>query len=108
MRESSFLVAGITTRGGKSRTSGFNQETRPQIVIHLAAAVGGVGANCANAGRFYDSLITGATLIEHVRRAAVQKLVAVATVCSDLKFTSVPFRDEDLWNGYPGETNALA
>jgi GDP-L-fucose synthase len=82
-------------------------ETRPDIVIHLAAVVGGIGANRENPGRFfYDNLMMGALLMEHARRAGVEKFVAVGTICAYPKFTSVPFREDDLWNGYPEETNA--
>ena len=77
------------------------------IVIHLAAAVGGIGANQLNPGSFfYDNLVMGAQLIEYARRFDVSKFVVVGTVCSYPKFTPVPFREEDLWNGYPEETNA--
>jgi GDP-L-fucose synthase len=76
-------------------------------VIHLAARVGGIGANRANPGRFfYENLMMGAQLIEESRRAGVEKLVAVGTVCAYPKHTPVPFREDDLWNGYPEETNA--
>ena len=80
---------------------------RPDVVIHLAAVVGGIGANRENPGRFfYDNLIMGAQLIEGARQAGVAKFVAIGTVCSYPKFAPVPFREEDLWNGYPEETNA--
>ena len=80
---------------------------RPDVVIHLAAVVGGIGANRESPGRFfYDNLIMGAQLIEGARQAGVAKFVAVGTVCSYPKFAPVPFREEDLWNGYPEETNA--
>ena len=82
-------------------------DTRPDVVIHLAAVVGGIGANRATPGRFfYDNLIMGALLMEHARRAGVRKFVAVGTICAYPKHTPVPFREEDLWNGYPEETNA--
>jgi len=82
-------------------------EARPDLVIHLAAVVGGIGANRENPGRFfYDNLIMGAQLVEHARLAGVAKFVAIGTVCSYPKFAPVPFREEDLWNGYPEETNA--
>jgi len=82
-------------------------ETRPDIVIHLAAVVGGIGANRENPGRFfYDNLMMGAQLMEQARLCGVGKLVAIGTVCSYPKFAPVPFREEDLWNGYPEETNA--
>jgi GDP-L-fucose synthase len=80
---------------------------RPDLIIHLAAVVGGIGANRENPGRFfYDNLIMGAQLIEGARLAGVPKLVAIGTVCSYPKFAPIPFREEDLWNGYPEETNA--
>jgi GDP-L-fucose synthase len=83
------------------------RDTRPDVVIHLAAVVGGIGANQANPGRFfYDNLVMGASLIEQARLQGVGKFVAVGTVCSYPKFTPVPFREEDLWAGYPEETNA--
>jgi len=80
---------------------------RPQIVIHLAATVGGIGANRANPGRFfYDNAIMGIQLMEYARRFNVEKFVAVGTVCAYPKFTPVPFSEDDLWKGYPEETNA--
>jgi GDP-L-fucose synthase len=80
---------------------------RPDLIIHLAAVVGGIGANRENPGRFfYDNLIMGAQLMEGARQAGVGKFVAIGTVCSYPKFAPVPFREEDLWNGYPEETNA--
>jgi GDP-L-fucose synthase len=80
---------------------------RPEIVIHLAAVVGGIGANRENPGRFfYDNLMMGSLLMEHGRRAGVAKFVAVGTVCCYPKHTPVPFREDDLWLGYPEETNA--
>jgi len=83
------------------------RDVRPQIIIHLAARVGGIGANRANPGRFfYDNLMMGALLMEYARRHQVEKFVAVGTICAYPKFTPVPFREEDLWNGYPEETNA--
>lgn len=83
------------------------QDVRPQIVIHLAAEVGGIGANRQNPGRFfYDNAIMGIQMMEYARRFEVEKFVAVGTVCSYPKFAPVPFREEDLWNGYPEETNA--
>ena len=82
-------------------------DVRPDIVLHLAAVVGGIGANRENPGRFfYDNLLMGALTMEHARRAGVQKYVAIGTICCYPKFTPVPFREEDLWNGYPEETNA--
>jgi len=80
---------------------------RPDVVIHLAAVVGGIGANRDNPGRFfYENAIMGIQLMEAARLAGVDKFVQVGTVCSYPKFTPVPFREEDLWNGYPEETNA--
>lgn len=82
-------------------------DTRPELVIHLAAVVGGIGANQKNPGRFfYDNLMMGVQLIEQARLHGVSKFVAVGTVCAYPKFTSVPFKEDDLWNGYPEETNA--
>ncbi len=80
---------------------------RPDVVIHLAARVGGIGANRANPGSFfYDNLIMGAQLVEVARQRQVAKFVAVGTICAYPKFTPVPFREDDLWSGYPEETNA--
>lgn len=77
------------------------------IVIHLAAVVGGIGANRENPGKFYyDNLVMGAMLMEYARQYKVGKFVALGTICAYPKFTPVPFREEDLWNGYPEETNA--
>jgi GDP-L-fucose synthase len=82
-------------------------DAQPAVVIHLAARVGGIGANRANPGRFfYDNLMMGALLMEHARRHQIGKFVAVGTICAYPKFTPVPFREEDLWSGYPEETNA--
>jgi GDP-L-fucose synthase len=83
------------------------REARPDLVIHLAAIVGGIGANQAHPGSFfYDNAIMGIQLIEYARQFGIQKFVAVGTVCAYPKFTPVPFREDDLWNGYPEETNA--
>lgn len=80
---------------------------RPEVVIHLAAVVGGIGANRENPGRFfYDNLTMGVELMEQARLGGVAKFVAVGTVCAYPKFTPVPFKESDLWNGYPEETNA--
>jgi GDP-L-fucose synthase len=80
---------------------------RPQVVVHLAAVVGGIGANRANPGRFfYENAIMGIQLMEEARLRGVAKFVTVGTICSYPKFTPVPFREDDLWNGYPEETNA--
>lgn len=82
-------------------------EAAPDIVLHLAARVGGIGANQANAGRFfYDNLMMGTQLIEIGRQRGLEKFVALATICAYPKYTPVPFREEDLWAGYPEETNA--
>ena len=79
----------------------------PNVVIHLAAVVGGIGANRENPGRFfYENAVMGVELMEQSRRAGVEKFVQIGTVCSYPKFTPVPFREDDLWNGYPEETNA--
>ncbi len=83
------------------------QVTRPDILIHLAAVVGGIGANRANPGRFfYDNAIMGLQLMEYARQFNVPKFVALGTICAYPKFTPVPFTEADLWNGYPEETNA--
>ena len=80
---------------------------RPDVVIHLAAVVGGIGANRENPGRFfYENAIMGIGLMEQARLGSVAKFVQVGTVCSYPKFTPVPFHEDDLWNGYPEETNA--
>jgi GDP-L-fucose synthase len=82
-------------------------DAKPDIVIHLAAVVGGIGANMANPGRyFYDNAIMGIQLIEEARLAGVSKFVALGTICAYPKFAPIPFREEDLWSGYPEETNA--
>lgn len=83
------------------------QETRPDVVIHLAARVGGIGANRANPGTFfYDNLMMGVQLMEVSRQHGVGKFVAIGTICAYPKFAPIPFRESDLWNGYPEETNA--
>jgi len=83
------------------------QHSRPNIVIHLAGRVGGIGANMANPGKFlYDNLIMGLQLMEIGRQVAIEKFVALGTICAYPKFVPVPFKEEDLWNGYPEETNA--
>jgi GDP-L-fucose synthase len=80
---------------------------QPDLVIHLAAVVGGIGANRQNPGRFlYENLMMGAQLIEACRRFGVRKFVQVGTICSYPKFTPVPFQESALWDGYPEETNA--
>jgi len=83
------------------------RDSEPDIVIHLAAVVGGIGANRENPGRFfYDNLLMGVQMMEQGRLSGVEKFVAVGTVCAYPKFAPVPFREDDLWNGYPEETNA--
>jgi GDP-L-fucose synthase len=82
-------------------------DARPELVFHLAAEVGGIGVNRANPGRFwYANLMMGAHVLELSRQRGVEKLVIAGTVCAYPKFAPVPFREEDLWNGYPEETNA--
>jgi len=80
---------------------------RPDLIIHMAAVVGGIGANLLNPGRFfYENAIMGIQLIEEARRAGVAKFVCLGTICAYPKFAPIPFREDDLWNGYPEETNA--
>jgi GDP-L-fucose synthase len=94
----------LRTKDGIDRALANGQ---PDIVIHLAAVLGGIGANRENPGRFfYENAIMGIQLLEQARLAGVDKFVTVGTVCSYPKFTPVPFREDDLWNGYPEETNA--
>lgn len=82
-------------------------DSQPDLVIHLAAVVGGIGHNQKNPGKFfYDNLMMGTQLIEQSRLHGVKKFVAIGTVCAYPKFTPVPFKEDDLWNGYPEETNA--
>jgi GDP-L-fucose synthase len=83
------------------------QDARPDIVIHLAAVIGGIEANMKNPGKFfYENLMMGAQLMEAGRQLGIEKFVAIGTICCYPKFTPVPFKEEDLWNGYPEETNA--
>jgi len=83
------------------------KKTKPDIIIHLAAVVGGIGANRENPGRFfYENIMMGVQLMEEARIFGVKKFVALGTVCAYPKFTKVPFKETDLWNGYPEETNA--
>lgn len=83
------------------------KDAKPDIVIHLAAVVGGIGANRKYPGKFfYDNAIMGVQLIEYARQFDVKKFVCVGTICAYPKYTPVPFREDDLWNGYPEETNA--
>ncbi|MBK9948413.1 MAG: GDP-L-fucose synthase [Nitrospira sp.] len=82
-------------------------DARPDLVIHLAARVGGIGANQANPGRFfYDNLMMGTQLIEVGRQRGLKKFVALGTICAYPKFAPIPFKEDDIWNGYPEETNA--
>jgi len=118
----SFVVEGLRRRGvqeivvPRSRDYDLREglaierllkEVRPALIIHLAAACGGIGANQKEPGRFfYDNAIMGIQLMEYARRHKVSKFVQVGTVCAYPKFTPVPFREETLWDGYPEETNA--
>ncbi len=82
-------------------------DAKPDIIIHLAAVVGGIGANRENPGKFfYDNIMMGVQLIEEARLFGVKKLIAAGTICAYPKFTPVPFKEDDIWNGYPEETNA--
>jgi GDP-L-fucose synthase len=83
------------------------QDSKPDTVIHLAAVVGGIGANREKPGKFfYDNLMMGVQMMEQGRLFGIEKFVAIGTVCAYPKFTPVPFKEDDLWNGYPEETNA--
>ena len=83
------------------------ETARPEIVIHLAAEVGGIGANIAHPGRFFfANMAMGLHLVEHARRIGLEKLIHTSTVCAYPKFAPIPFREDDIWNGYPEETNA--
>ncbi len=94
----------LTTMDGVERAL---EDGDPQVIIHLAAKVGGIGANRENPGRFfYDNLMMGAQLMEVARQRQVEKFVAVGTICSYPKHTPVPFNEDELWQGYPEETNA--
>lgn len=94
----------LRTEQGTSRAVA---DYRPEVVLHLAAVVGGIGANCREPGKFfYDNAMMGILLMEGCRRAGVKKLVIVGTICAYPKVTPVPFREADLWLGYPEETNA--
>ncbi len=94
----------LRTRDGVDRALA---DGRPDLVMHLAAVVGGIGANRENPGRFfYENAIMGVQMMEAARLAGVGKFVQIGTVCSYPKFTPVPFHEDDLWNGYPEETNA--
>ncbi len=118
----SFLVEGLRARGVREvfvpRSRDYDlvdgaavrrllRDARPDLVMHLAARVGGIGANRENPGRFfYENLQMGVQLVEESRRAGVAKLVLTGTICAYPKFAPVPFREDDLWSGYPEETNA--
>ena len=94
----------LTTEDGAAR---LYRDAKPDVVIHLAAEVGGIGANLQNPGRyFFANMAMGLHLIEHARRHGLRKFVQVGTICAYPKHTPVPFREEELWNGYPEETNA--
>ena len=83
------------------------QDAKPDIVLHLAAVVGGIGANQVNPGKFfYDNLMMGVQMMEQGRLFGLEKFVAIGTICAYPKFTPVPFKEEKLWDGYPEETNA--
>jgi GDP-L-fucose synthase len=117
----SFVVERLQTAGAKvvvprsaeydlvqrSACARLLHDARPDMVIHLAAQVGGIGANRDNPGRFlFENLMMGVQLVEECRLAGIPKLVAAGTICAYPKFAPVPFREDDLWNGYPEETNA--
>jgi GDP-L-fucose synthase len=117
----SFVVERLKTRGCKVHVprsreydlvereacSRLYEDARPDMVIHLAARVGGIGANQENPGSFfYDNLIMCVQLMEEARLRGIEKFVAVGTICAYPKLTPVPFKEEDLWDGYPEETNA--
>ena len=118
----SFVVAKLKERGCKNvfvpRSKDYDlvqmeavkrvyQDAKPDIVIHLAAKVGGIGANQANPGKFfYDNLMMGVQMMEVGRQVGIEKFVAIGTICAYPKFTPVPFKEENLWDGYPEETNA--
>ncbi|HNF97627.1 MAG: GDP-L-fucose synthase [Polyangia bacterium] len=118
----SFVVEALTARGCQNvfvpRSREYDlvdmsavrrllDDARPDVIIHLAARVGGILANQQNPGRFfYDNLMMGVQLLDESRRFGVEKFVATGTICAYPKHTPVPFREDDLWNGYPEETNA--
>lgn len=94
----------LTTADGVARLM---TDARPEVLFHLAAVVGGIGANRDNPGRFfYENAIMGIQLIEAARRAGVEKTIIAGSICSYPKFAPVPFQEDELWNGYPEETNA--
>ena len=118
----SFVVEKLRARGCKDifvpRSKDYNliemeavkrlyKDANPNVVIHLAAKVGGIGANRANPGKFfYENLMMGVQMMEVGRQVGLEKFVAIGTICAYPKFNPVPFKEEDLWNGYPEETNA--
>lgn len=98
---------GVTDLRREEEVAVLFDQARPEIVFHLAASVGGIGANAANPGRFFfDNMAMGLHVVEHARRAGVEKLVLIGTTCSYPKHAQTPFREETLWDGYPEETNA--
>jgi GDP-L-fucose synthase len=118
----SYIIEGLQKRGCKNilipKIEEYNfvniadcfrmyDDMKPDIVIHLAAVVGGIGANRQHPGKFfYENLMMGVQLIDQARLRKIEKFVAIGTVCSYPKFTPVPFKEDDIWNGYPEETNA--
>jgi len=118
----SFVVAGLKTRGctnifvprsrdcnllDRAAIARLFEDTQPTMVLHLAAVVGGIGANREHPGKFfYENAIMGVELIEQARQFHLSKLLVTGTICAYPKFTPVPFQEEELWNGYPEETNA--
>lgn len=118
----SFVVERLKERGAKSvfvprsiefdlcdarATERLFEHARPDVVIHLAARVGGIGANRRHPGTFFrDNMAMGLNVLEQARRSGTEKVVVAGTVCAYPKFAPVPFREDDLWNGYPEETNA--
>src|SRR5260221_7762168 len=118
----SWIVEGMRARGAKEvfvpRSRDYDlvdgeavrrllRDSRPDVVVHLAAVVGGIGANRKNPARFfYDNLMMGTQLSHECWRAGVKKLLSVATICAYPKFAHAPFREDEIWNGYPEETNA--
>jgi GDP-L-fucose synthase len=91
----------------QSKVRDLIRSVQPDLVIHLAAVVGGIGANQENPGKyFYDNLMMGVMLIEECRVGGVEKVVSVGTICAYPKFAPIPFKEDDIWNGYPEETNA--
>lgn len=91
----------------EEQVSKLYETLQPQIIIHLAAVVGGIGINREKPGTFYyKNLIMGALLMEYARRHNIEKFVAIGTICAYPKYTVTPFKEQDIWNGYPEETNA--